>query len=93
MPATFGLVHPLVREGRREAMAKDDRRMHEGYPKPGQDTKRDQQPSSDDAATTAAQQPEGDIANDIDRDQSSALGGDVATRSSTAPTPESERAS
>ncbi len=81
-------------------MAKDDQRMHGGDTPglvPGRGHERheepvrlgDREPGETDMAMTDtdAEEP----GSTRDRSQESALGGDVATRSSTAPTPPNER--
>jgi hypothetical protein len=84
-------------------MATDDRRMHEGRSRSLDDREpRDrgnEEPRSEgDFIGSGARAPEDGPVDDIrdeggptDRDQESALGGHVATRSGTAETPEDER--
>ncbi|MDT8758110.1 hypothetical protein MZO42_05315 [Sphingomonas psychrotolerans] len=84
-------------------MAEDDRRMHEGRSRSLDDREpRDrgnEEPRSEGDFIGSGERPSEDgPVNDIrdrdstsDREQESALGGDVATRSGTAETPEDEK--
>ena len=84
-------------------MATDDRRMHEGRSRSLDDREprdrgNEESRSEGDAIGSGDRAPEDGAVDDIrdrdstlDRDQESALGGDVATRSGTAETPEDER--
>ncbi|WP_188055292.1 MULTISPECIES: hypothetical protein [unclassified Sphingosinithalassobacter] len=86
-------------------MSNGDRRLHQGSSRHLDEQQRNPSeredayaPEADAIGRDAGPEPRGateDIENEgstRDRDQNSALGGDVATRSSTAPTPEDERA-
>jgi hypothetical protein len=82
-----------------EKRTRGDRRMHEGH-KPGLDAPRDEtrheEPvrldgdNSEDGLIDFDRREQNDRSDARER-QSSALGGDVATRSGTAPTPASDR--
>ncbi|RHW16754.1 hypothetical protein D1610_13570 [Sphingomonas gilva] len=73
-----------------------DRRMHEGR-KPGLDEEREHERHEEPVDGLAGRErgvaaEGGEVSDMRDREQPSALGGDVATRSGTAETPEDERA-
>lgn len=83
-------------------MADSDRRMHEGRTPglvPGRGHEHHEDPVTDaDAIGTPAPPPRStdqseteEAGTTVDREQASALGGETATRSGTAPTPEDER--
>lgn len=72
-----------------------DRRMHEGR-KPGLDEKRGSERHEEPVDGLAGRErgaaaEGGQVSDDRDRNQQSALGGDVATRSSTRETPPEDR--
>lgn len=72
-------------------MATDDRRMHEGRSRSLDD--REPRETRDEEAIIGRDTDgrEDEVTSTTDRAQESALGGDVATRSGTAETPEDER--
>ena len=73
-------------------MATDDRRMHEGRSRSLDDREPRQQRDEESIIGADERRREGDEAPNVtDQEQESALGGDVATRSGTAETPEDER--
>jgi hypothetical protein len=73
-------------------MATDDRRMHEGRSRGLDDREPRQQRDEESIIGADERRREGDeVPNVTDQEQESALGGDVATRSGTAETPEDER--
>ncbi|NIJ18811.1 hypothetical protein FHS95_000480 [Sphingomonas naasensis] len=72
-------------------MATDDRRMHEGRSRNLDDREPHGQRDEESVIGADARRIEGDVTSTSDRAQESALGGDVATRSGTAETPEDER--
>ena len=73
-------------------MAKDDRRMHEGRSRSLDDRQpRETRDGENIIGRDAGDGREEEPSSTTDRDQESALGGHVATRSGTAETPEDER--
>ena len=70
-------------------MATDDRRMHEGRSRSLDD--HEPREGRDETTIIGRDAPQDDVTSTTDRAQESALGGDVATRSGTAETPEGER--
>lgn len=82
-----------------DGRGEDDRRMHEGdkpglAPERGHERHEDTVAEGDNIGREEAEAGGSGGADSVtDREQPSALGGDVATRSGTAPTPEEERSS
>lgn len=73
-------------------MAHDDRRMHEGRSRSLDDREPHRGRVEEEVFGVQDHLREGDdVPSDTDRDQEGALGGHVATRSSTAETPKDER--
>lgn len=73
-------------------MATDDRRMHEGRSRSLDDREpRQERDEESIIGRDAGDDREEEVSSITDREQESALGGHVATRSGTAETPEDER--
>jgi hypothetical protein len=75
-------------------MATDDRRMHEGRSRSLDDREPREAREGRDEENIIGRDADGredEVTSTTDREQESALGGDVATRSGTAETPEDER--
>lgn len=72
-------------------MATDDRRMHEGRSRSLDDRAPRQQRDEESIIGRDTHGRDDEVTDTTDLEQESALGGDVATRSGTAETPEDER--
>jgi hypothetical protein len=73
-------------------MATDDRRMHEGESRSLDDREpHEGRRGRDEEGIIGRDTPQDEVTSTTDGEQESALGGDVATRSGTAETPEEER--